>query len=97
MKINLTQINNQARQLREQATGLRGAQSSLRSFQRNLNTHWRGAEMSPLNRVMEDYIKRFAAIASDLDSIAADIVREAEAIRRAEELAAAQAALRAAD
>jgi len=92
MKINLAQVNNQARQLREQADALRGAQSSMLSYQHNLNNHWKGVEMTPANRNMDEQRNRFAAIAADLESISNDIIREAEAIRREEEMAEARAA-----
>lgn len=83
----MAQINSQVRQLREQAGVLRGAQSSLLSYQGNLNAHWRGAEMAPVNQNIDYHMTRLALMAADLESIGGDIIREAEAIRRAEELA----------
>ena len=91
MKINLTQINSQTRQLREQAAELRSAQAFLLSYQHSLNTHWKGEEMTPTNLVIDEHRKRLAAIAADIDSVSNDIVREAEAIRRDQEVAEAQA------
>ena len=91
-RINLLKINNQAEKLREQAVLLRGAQSSLLSYQHNLNCYWNGVEMVPTNRAMDEYRNRLATIATDLDSISNDMIREAEAVRRAEEIAEAQAA-----
>ena len=85
MSIIMTQINNQVRQLNEQASLLRGAQSSLLLYQRNLNTHWRGTEMTHVNQALDRHVKKLAEIVVDLDVISNDIVREAEAIRREEE------------
>jgi hypothetical protein len=91
MSINLSQANNHANQLNEQAAVLRSIQSTLLSYQHSLNSHWKGVEMTPTNRVMDEYRNTLASIAADISSIGNDVVREAEAIRRAELLAQAQA------
>ena len=96
MGINMTQIYYQVKKIRELSAELRDARSSLLPYQHSLNTHWKGIEMTPTNLAMEEYRNMLAAIAADLDGIGNDIIREAEAIRRAEELAAAQAAAAAA-
>ena len=92
MSLNVVLANKQARQLRELAGALRGAQSSLLSYQHNLNTYWKGVEMTPTNHTMDRHRNRLASIAVDLESISNDIVRAAEAIR-AEEIAAEAAAM----
>jgi uncharacterized protein YukE len=90
MKINLAHIHNQVRQLREQAAALRSTQSSLLSYQHNLQVHWKGMEAESFRRTVDDHMDRLKAIASELDAISADVIREAEAVRREEELAEAQ-------
>jgi len=88
MRINLSQANNRARQLREQAAALRSTQSTLASHQRNLNAHWRGEEMAPTNGAIEQSGRSLTAVAIELDSISSDIIRVAEAIKREEEVVA---------
>jgi len=97
MGIDMTQIYYQVKIIRELSTELRDARSAFTSYQHSLNAHWKGVEMPPTNLVVEEHRNRLAAIAADLDDIGSDIIREAEAIKRAEELAAAQAALAAAE
>ena len=86
MKINMTQASNQTRQLKEHATVLREVKSSLLLYHRNLNTHWKGVEMKSTNEAIDDHVNSLTSMAADLDSISNDIIREAEKIKRAEDL-----------
>ena len=93
MRINLNAAHAQAGQVRAQANNLRSARMPLSSYQSSLNQNWRGEEVVLINQAIQDLQTRLTAAASELDSISADIIAAAEAIRRAEELADAQAAL----
>lgn len=97
MRINLAAANEQAGRARAQAGNLREARAAFLAYQNNLQRHWNAAEMVQINRAITAVLTRIATTASELDSIGADIVREAEAIRREEELAEARAVLRAAE
>jgi uncharacterized protein YukE len=85
MEINMSQINNQARQLRDQAVSLRSVRASLVTYQDNLRSHWKGVDMRSINGTIENHLGKLTAIAANLDAISASVVKEAKAIRVNEE------------
>ena len=97
MRINLTAANEQTGRARAQARNLREIRTALLTYQSNLQRHWNATEMTQINHAINVVLTKIASTASNLDLIASDIIREAEAIRREEELAEARAALRAAE
>ena len=84
--INMGLISNQVMQLRQQISELQRIQSSLFSYQHNINMHWRGVEMTPLNQAIDSHARRIVTQINELESISNDIMRVADMIRR-EELA----------
>ena len=85
MKINMTQINRQVKQLREQSTNLRAAQTSLLTYHRNLQAHWKGMEMDPVNQAISDYSRSLATIATEIDSISSEVLLRAQILEEAQE------------
>ena len=66
--------------MREQADVLRGVKSSLLAYQSNINAHWSGVEMAPVNQAITFHMTKLASMATELDTTSYEIVREAEAI-----------------
>jgi uncharacterized protein YukE len=85
MHIDLAVADTQARHARIQAEHLREARVALLSYQRNLQSHWKGEEMTHINSAVEELLRKLAAAAADLDSISSDIVKVAESVKRNEE------------
>ncbi|MCL1878774.1 MAG: hypothetical protein FWF80_07940 [Defluviitaleaceae bacterium] len=87
MTINISNISNQANQLRMQVSSLNSSQISISSYQRNLNTHWRGSEMQLINQALDNHAAKIAKIATELDIIINNIIQEADRIKMEEETA----------
>ena len=85
MKLDMPKAINQSKQLAEQAASLRRLHSSLLLYQRGLNSSWRGIEMKPTNQFIDDNADGLVKLATDLDSISRDMLKEAEASKKEEE------------
>ena len=85
MKLDMQQALSQARHLADQSVRLKNIRNSVLSYQRNLNSNWRGAEMTPTNHAIENCAQGLLSAAAEIDSISRNIVREAESIKKKEE------------
>jgi len=87
MTINLTQIYSQVRQIEEESANLTFVRSSLYNYRCNLNKNYKSAEMTYINQAIENHMDKLAVIAKNLSAIGSDIRREAESIKRTDDLA----------
>jgi len=88
MQINVEAANAQARQARMTASRLRDINTFLRSYHADLHQAWSGQEMIAINNAISDIMGRISRTAVDLESAGSSIANSAQALRRADELAA---------
>lgn len=94
MGINIYEAKNQASRATGYANDLRAARRDLQQYQSNLRQLWKADEMVPINRAIEALLQKMNAASSELDSLGSDISAAADAVKRSEDLSAAQTELR---
>jgi predicted RNase H-like nuclease (RuvC/YqgF family) len=89
--INTSVANQYAEKLRSYETQLTQAKTNLRAYQTGITSGWQSAEVSYINRAIEQVLAQITAAQNQIAPIAQEIKNTAEQIRREEEAAAALA------